>query len=130
MKRLFFIALLICSATLGAMATTTLQLVFRTTSGATISFDTKALTMSISNNSITVKNNHVTEVLPLAELSAMYFENAQSGIKTPEQKFNGGEVEVFTMSGISAGKFNSLTEATQQLAPGIYVCGSYKFQVK
>lgn len=130
MKRLLFSALLFCSAAIGAMGATTLQLVFRTTSGATHSFDTKELTMDIADGSMTVKNSYTSKVFSLTDLAAMYFENGQSGIKSAEVDFNSAQVEIFTLSGVSAGKFNSLADAMKRLTPGIYLCGSHKFQVK
>lgn len=86
--------------------------------------------MTFSDNSLSIKNSYTEQTLALNELSAMYFENAESGIKTPETTFNSGKVEVFTLSGVSAGTFESLDEAIKQLAPGLYISGSLKFQVK
>jgi len=97
-------------------------LVFQTETGATTSVDVNDLTITINGSSLVVTNGSGTQTFTLSELSKMYFSDTAgiSDITNDEAE----EVEIYTPSGMSMGKFDNLLSAQNQLEKGVYIVKS------
>ncbi len=97
-------------------------LVFQTENGTTTSVDVNDLTITINGTSLVVTNGSGTQTFTLSELSKMYFSDTAgiSDITNDEAE----EVEIYTPSGMSMGKFDNLLSAQNQLEKGVYIVKS------
>ncbi len=97
-------------------------LVFQTESGQATSVDVNDLTITINGTSLVVTNGSGTQTFTLSDLSKMYFSNTAgiSELTNDESQ----EVEVFTPSGMSMGRFENLLSAQKQLEKGVYIVKS------
>ena len=105
-------------------------LMFQTTDGSTTAMAASELTITFSDGKLTVTNAESTQTLTLTDLSKMYFSTTDNanGIEDVNAdgltNLNQGPVEVFTLTGISIGKYDTLQQAKSSLSQGIYVVKS------
>ena len=105
-------------------------LTLETQGGAAQSIAVASLTLTISDGKLVLTNAAGTETFPLENLSRMYFSaSAISGIEETETE-DVGEVEIFSPTGISQGRFDTLAQARAKLRSGIYVVNSQKRNFK
>ena len=109
-------AFALCSAT---YAYDLPYLVFQTAAGDEKSVAVDGLEMTISGGKLVVTNNAETQELDLASLKSMKFSDSSSAIQLVND--NNSSVEVFSVLGISCGKFADINDAKASLRPGIYV---------
>lgn len=132
MKKFLFL-LFIMIGTLSAHADdyTYPYLVFETTDGTKTSVAVDGITFTIADGQLVAGG----QTFSLADLSKMYFSTTTTGITNVNDSDNvNGEVSIYTLSGISLGKFQNVDAAKTALNKGIYVVKSanttYKIAVK
>ncbi len=110
-------------------------LAFQTSDGAIQTVSVESLSLSISDGKLVATNGSGSVEFELTNLSTMYFtetENIVDGIKQVETTT--GEVQVFTLAGVSMGTFESLSQVRSTLKNGVYVVKSngksYKMNIK
>lgn len=105
-------------------------LMFQTADGSTTAVTASDLTITFSDGKLIATNAEGTQTLNLTNLSKMYFSatgdaNAIEDVKADGQLNMSQEpVEVFTLTGISIGKYDTLQQAKSSLSQGIYVVKS------
>lgn len=100
-------------------------LTFQNSDGTTVSMPVGSLTMTFSDGKLIATNGTVTKELTLEDLGNMYFSTDNvTGIKDVSITDADGEVEAFSMQGVSLGKFASLTSLKDKLPSGVYVVKS------
>ncbi len=128
MKKLL-LTLIIIAASLAARADGYPYLIFQTTDGTVRAMAVEAMTISVSGGNLVATNSEETQTFALAELDKMFFSESTTGI---EEVFSpdGGEVDVFAVTGAHLGKYASAKEATTHLKTGIYVLKSKSSTIK
>lgn len=84
------------------------------------------LKLTFSDGQMVLSNSDGTTTISLSDLSKMYFStSATAGISTQiSEVSDDSPVEVYTLSGMGLGSFESVAEAKKQLKAGIYVMKS------
>ncbi len=133
MKKLFLSLLLMTGMT--ASAYDYPYLIFKTSSGTVETVSVESLSLSISDGKLVATNSDGSVSLTLSDLSKMYFSKTSEGttdIQTVETTVD--KVQVYTLTGMSVGTFESLSQARSSLKNGIYVVKtngkSYKLNMK
>ena len=126
MKKMFLIALLVCTGMVQAGEYA--YLVFTNAEGTTTALSATNLTMTVNGTQLDVTNDEGTVNFTLTELASMQFsttaEQAGQGI---ENILNADlPVTVFGINGTSFGTFDNLVQAAQQLGAGVYVISNGK----
>lgn len=109
-------------SSLYAMATSPLYLTFRATDGSERSFQVSALSMTVSDGKLHIRNDEVQAELYLSSLSSMRFthEDASDAIvninASPDTS-----VTVYSIKGESLGTFKSVEQAEKSLPSGTYL---------
>ena len=105
-----------------AYADTYPYLTFQKADGSMVSIGVESLTMTFSDGKLIAINGSESQELNVSDLSSMYFssENA-TGIKDIAISDADGEVEVFSIHGVSYGKYSSLQAFTSKATAGVYV---------
>jgi len=98
-------------------------LTFQNADGTVKSVSVSSLTLTFANGTLTAVNSNGTYAFTLTDLSKMYFTSDPTSIPgvIPSKE---EAVEVYTLTGISLGKYSSLSEAQEQLEGGVYVVKS------
>lgn len=100
-------------------------LTFRTSNGEEVSVATSSLVITFENGNMVATTDGTPLTISLADLSKMFFSADATGIDevtTKDGLENADEpVEVFTLTGISVGKYENLNQAKSTLQKGIYV---------
>lgn len=94
---------------------------FQESNGNVVSFGIESLTMSISNGKLLVENSDESRTFELCSLSKMFFATDASGINELETVANGGKKQVYTVSGVYVGSFDSLSDVGTKLGKGMYL---------
>ena len=132
MKKILFLALfMIGTLAVHADDYAYPYLVFETADGTKTS-------VAITDGTITIANGQLTmggQTFALADLSKMYFSTTTTGITNVNDNVNvNDEVSIYTLSGISLGKFQNVDAAKTALNKGIYVVKTvnttYKIAIK
>ncbi len=133
MKKLFLSLMLMTGMT--ASAYDYPYLAFETTSGTVQTVSVESLSITISDGNLVVTNGSGTVTFTLSDLSKMYFsdeEQEASGIQ--EVETTSGKVQIFSLTGLAMGTFESLSQARASLRNGVYVVKSndksYKINIK
>ncbi|MCH4146844.1 MAG: hypothetical protein LKG25_07325 [Prevotella sp.] len=130
-----FLAFLLLIFTLGTSADndTYNYLTFTTTTGEQ-SIAVSNLKVTFSGGKLIATNTSTSEAFTLTALTKMYFSNTLTGISEIAADNGNASVEVFSVSGVSLGKYNTLDIARTSLQSGVYVVKSasktYKITVK
>lgn len=121
MKRsLFILAVVLCAVT--AQAADYPYLVFTNTGGTSTVLSVSNLTFAVSGSSLQVTNTDGTSSFTLTGLANMQFSKDGSTVSAIENVIDAGAaVEVFSMTGVRLGHFNTLLEAVSATGTGVYV---------
>lgn len=104
-------------------------LTFIASDGTVTSLGVESLEMTVTKDgNLVAVNSDGSKTFTLTSLAKMYFslsdESTASGITMAEAEGTTGEVEVFTLTGISLGKFTNSTKAKESLKHGVYILKS------
>ncbi len=122
MKRIFTFLISACLSGMMAHADTYPYLTFQQADGTQVSVSTSSLTMVFTDGKLIASNGTVSQELTVADLASMYFSTTDAtGIKETVISDADGEVEAFTLQGISVGKYTSLQEVKEHVPMGIYI---------
>ena len=135
MKRLFIIFILCAAFSLSIQASDYTYLAFRCNDGTEISLSVGNLKITFSNGQLVAVNSETNQTFSLSDLNKMYFTNsAITNIEEVLPTDLDTEVEIFTTSGVSKGRYNNLNQARQTLTKGVYIVKqsekTYKIAVK
>lgn len=121
MKKLVLLLITVCFVS-SVRAFDYPYLTFQTSDGARISLSATSLICRVDEDNLIVTNSDLSEIFVLSNLSKMYFSTSAetTGVNSVEVETS-TEVEVFTLSGISLGRFSDADDARKHLRPGIYV---------
>lgn len=120
MKKLLFVLLAFAGA-VGAKAYDYPYLVFQKTDGSIQSVSVEALTLTVEDGRIVVRNSEENTAFALTELSKMYFSSISTGITETDGDETSGIVDVYSVSGVKVGSFSSLEQARCSLGSGMYI---------
>ncbi len=125
-KKLLFIIGTFCLCGAQAYADDSYShLTFQNSDGTKVSMTASSLTMTFSDGKLIVTNGTDTKELTLADLGSMYFScDETTGIKEVSITDADGEVEAFSLQGVSYGKYASLRSLNGALPAGVYVVKS------
>ena len=128
MKKLL-LTLIIIVVSLTAQAYDYPYLIFQTTDGTVRAMAVESMTISISGGNLVATNSEETQTYALADLSKMFFSESTTGI---EEMFSpdGGEVDVFAVTGAHLGRYANAQEATAHLKSGMYLLRSKSTTIK
>lgn len=104
-------------------------LTFVGSDGTVTSLGVESLEMTVTEDgNLVAVNGDGSKTFTLTSLAKMYFstgdESTASGITMTEAEGTTGEVEVFTLTGISLGKFTDSAKAKESLEHGVYILKS------
>lgn len=104
-------------------------LTFIASDGTVTSLGVESLEMTVTEDgNLVAVNGDGSKTFTLTSLAKMYFslsdESTASGITMAEAEGTTGEVEVFTLTGISLGKFADSAKAKESLEHGVYILKS------
>lgn len=121
MKRSLFILVTVICAVM-AQAADYPYLVFTNTAGTSTALSVSNMTLTVSGSSLSVTNADGTTAFVLTDLANMQFSVDGSTVSAIDHVLDAGQpVSVFSLTGISLGTFNSLTEGVKTLSTGAYV---------
>ncbi len=111
-------------------------LAVQTTDGSTVTLSVDEMELTIVDGQQVMVNGQGENKFDLASLVKMYFttetQGSTVGISSVTESTDG--VDVYSVSGVYMGRFNTLAEAQEQLRQGIYVMKSkektFKMTVK
>lgn len=119
MKNLFL--LLALGFAMMTHASTYNYLVFTNQTGTTTAFAVSNLTLKVNGSDLQVTNDDGTVNLILTELASMEF-SMDKTTTSVENVLNANEpIEVYNLTGVSLGSYNSMVEAAKSLQAGTYV---------
>ncbi len=97
-------------------------LTFQKSDGTTVSMESASLVMTFSDGKLIASNGTDSQELTVADLSKMYFsEIGATGIQDVDVSDADGEVEVFSLQGVSYGKFSTVQSFLNTAEPGVYI---------
>ncbi len=97
-------------------------LTFQKSDGTTVSMESASLVMTFSDGKLIASNGTDSQELTVADLSKMYFsESGATGIQDVDVSDADGEVEVFSLQGVSYGKFSTVQSFRNTAEPGVYI---------
>lgn len=121
MKRSLFILVTVICAVM-AQAADYPYLVFTNTGGTTTVLGVTNMTLAVSGSNLSVTNADGTNTFVLTDLTNMQFSVDGSTVSAIDHVLDAEQpVSVFSLTGISLGMFNSLTEGAKALSTGAYV---------
>ena len=120
MKKKVLISLLSLFAISTATADEFPYLAFRTNDGNLRVMAIDNINLTIADGNLVVENSSEKETFALSNLSEMFFAADVSNVARVEVN-SVNTVEVFSMSGVSLGKFESKASAATVLSDGIYL---------
>lgn len=95
-------------------------LTLRMADGSEKSFAVSGLTLTPSGSSLVAASGSDTQTYSLAALEKMYFSATATGVDGVGAS-EGAPVEVYSLSGMSVGTFESLNQAQSRLPKGVYI---------
>ena len=121
MKKILVLAVTVVCAVM-VQAADYPYLVFTNTAGTSTALSVSKMTLSVSGSSLSVTNADGTTAFVLTDLANMQFSVDGSTVSAIDHVLDAGQpVSVFSLTGISLGTFNSLTEGVKALSTGAYV---------
>ena len=121
MKKILVLAVTVVCAVM-VQAADYPYLVFTNTAGTSTALSVSNMTLSVSGSSLSVTNADGTTAFVLTDLANMQFSVDGSTVSAIDHVLDAGQpVSVFSLTGISLGTFNSLTECVKALSTGAYV---------
>lgn len=119
--RKFLLISLILTGVAAAHAYDYPYLTFQASDGTTQSVSVESLTLTVNGGQLVAENSEGSATFTLTELSKMYFSATPTAITEISSSLSGNGVEVFSLSGIPLGRFDSAEQARSTLERGIYV---------
>lgn len=119
MKKIFL--LLAVSCVMLTQASTYNFLVFTNTEGTNTAFNVDGLTLRVEGSNLQVTNADGTVNMILTALKSMQFSEDGTLTALDDVLNADAPVQVFSLSGISLGAYDSMMEAAKKLTPGVYV---------
>lgn len=119
MKKIFL--LLAVSCVMLTQASTYKFLVFTNTEGTNTAFNVDGLTLRVEGSNLQVTNADGTVNMILTALKSMQFSEDGTLTALDDVLNADAPVQVFSLSGISLGTYDSMMEAAKKLTPGAYV---------
>lgn len=127
-KRLLCMMLAAVGAMLAVQADNYPYLAFQTADGTVKAVSITSLTLTFSNGALTATNADGSYSFALADLGKMFFTTEPTAVQPLPVEGDG--VEVFSVTGLSLGRFGSLQEAEAQMPRGIYVVKTDRETIK
>lgn len=118
-KRILCMMLAVVGAMSAVQADDYPYLAFQTADGTVKAVSITSLTLTFQNGALTATNADGSYSFALADLGKMFFTTEPTAVQP--LPVEGGDVEVFSVTGISLGRFASLQAAEAQMPRGIYV---------
>ena len=120
MRKIMFMVMLAAGVLL-ARAGEYGYLVFMNTSGSTTALTVSNLSATVNGSTLVVTNDDGAVNFTLTDLASMQFSTTNT-VTAMENVLDGNQpLQVFSIHGTSLGTYNSLVQAAQQLATGVYV---------
>jgi hypothetical protein len=119
MKKIFL--LLAVSCVMLTQASTYKFLVFTNTEGTNTAFNVDGLTLRVEGSNLQVTNADGTVNMILTALKSMQFSEDGTLTALDDVLNADAPVQVFSLSGMSLGTYDSMMEAAKKLTPGAYV---------
>lgn len=115
--------LMAMAGNLAALAYEYPYLTIQTVDGTEKSVAVESLKLTFSDDKLVVTNSDGTQTFTLSSLSKMFFSASQTaGISDATTTTDAdGSAEVYSVSGMFLGQFESIAKAKESLKPGIYV---------
>ena len=123
------LTLFIIVASLAAQAYDYPYLIFQTTDGTVHAIAVESLTIDVSGSNLVATNSEGSQTFALAELSKMFFSESVTGVGEMFSP-DGGEVDVFAVTGAHLGRYANAKEATTHLKTGMYLLKSKSATIK
>ena len=115
-----FLLLALCFA-MATHASTYKYLVFTNQAGTTTAFAVGNLSLTVNGGNLQVTNDEGSVNLVLTELASMQF-SAEKTITGVENVLSADQtVQVYSMTGVLLGKYDSMIDAAKNLKAGTYV---------
>lgn len=105
----------------GAYADEYPYLSFETSDGSLESFSVESLSMTFSGDKLIAENKDGSRELDVADLGRMFFSSTPTGIADVSAEQASDRREVYTLSGIHVGSFDSGSDLRAALKSGMYV---------
>ncbi len=97
-------------------------LTFQKSDGSAVSMAVSSLTMTFADGKLVASNGTDAQELTVADLASMNFsKSATSGIEDMAISDADGEIEAFSLQGVSYGKFSTLQAFKDKATAGVYV---------
>lgn len=97
-------------------------LTFEKQDGTTQSVAVSGLTLTIADGNLIAANGTETLTLALSDLTKMFFASEATGIDELTAKLpSDGAAEVFTLTGVSLGQYDSMQAVRAALQQGVYI---------
>lgn len=132
-KCLILFAIAVCALAVRADEFAYPYLVLEASDGTLTSVSVASLTLKFEESSLVLINDAGSRNFALSGLKKMYFATTPTAISPLKNNVN-ENVEVWTMTGLSLGVFDSISEVQQTLSRGVYVVkserGTFKIAVK
>lgn len=128
MKKWFVFMIGACLSLVMTHADTYSYLTFRQADGTLVSVASSSLSMTFVDGKLVATNGSESLKMTVADLTSMFFSetNETTGIDETTITNADGEVQVFSLQGVSLGKFDTLESLKQKLPAGIYVVKTVK----
>lgn len=128
MKRLLFLLVLVLSWG-NSFAEEYPFLNIEQANGTITTIESTGASFTFSDGKLFVTQNGTSTSFTLTDLSKMYF-STTSGIKTIDEE-EGNQYDVTSVSGMSIGKFDNLSDIQSKLNKGVYIIksGQKKFKI-
>lgn len=120
MKKRFMFLFSAMLAVAAAHADTYPYLTFQKADGTKVAIGVESLTMTFADGKLVATNGSEVQELTVADLASMYF-SSENTTGISDIAAADGEVEVFSIHGVSYGKYGSLQTFKDKATPGVYV---------
>lgn len=124
MKKLLITLALMMALATAAEADDYPYLAFQTADGTVKAVSVTSLKLTFEGGQLVATNGDGSYAFPLTDLSKMFFTTEPTAIDSPNASPAGKDIEIFSLTGVSLGKFDSVQAAKAQLEDGIYVVKS------
>ena len=123
MKKWFVFIIVACLSGVTAYGDTYPYLTFQQTDGTLTSMTTSSLTMTFADGKLIATNGSESKEITVANLTSMFFSetNATTGLNKVAVTDADGEVEAYSLQGVSVGKFSNLKSLKESLTVGVYI---------
>lgn len=96
-------------------------MMFQTNDGNVLTMASASLTITFSDGNMVASNGSESKTVALTDLNKMFFASNPASVETTQTEEVNEPVEVFTVTGISVGKYENIQQVQATLERGIYV---------